>query len=319
MYNNEKKTLLLHLKLSDIMGNPHRHQPRQGTQIPVRQACTIEQLLGHHMQGKSITAIKQLLSKGVITLNGKPIKKLGVMLEPGMTVSMLPKPEPQFKMPQGVRIVFEDKDIIVVNKDSGLLTMASDKQANKTAYAYISNYLKFYNPNDKVFIVHRIDRDTSGLLLFAKNPMAQEELQRDWNDTVKQRKYIAICEGYPEQKEGEIHTYIREHPKSLKMSVCEKDDEGALEAITHYKVINRKHGYALLELELETGRKNQIRVHMAHIGHPLAGDVKYGAQSNPADRLCLHAQQIKFVHPTTGRTIELSSPIPQEMKIIFEE
>lgn len=270
------------------------------------------------MQGKSITAIKQLLSKGVITLNGKPIKKLGVMLEPGMTVQMLPKAEPQFKMPQGVRIVFEDKDIIVVNKDSGLLTMATEKQQSKTAYAYISNYLKFYNPNDKVFIVHRIDRDTSGLLLFAKSPMVQEELQHDWNETVKQRKYVAVCEGYPEQNEGVIRTYIREHPKSLKMSVCESTDDGAQEAITHYKVINKKHGYALVELELETGRKNQIRVHMAHIGHPLAGDVKYGAQSNPADRLCLHAQQIKFTHPTTGRTIELSSPLPQEMKIIFE-
>ncbi|MCF0191052.1 MAG: RluA family pseudouridine synthase [Marinilabiliaceae bacterium] len=299
--------------------NVDPYKAKEKTTFAVKSRCTLEELLKHHMQGKSSTALKQLVAKGVFTLNGKALKRLDVVLEPGMCVTMMSKPEPQFKMPQGLKIVYEDGSLLVVNKDSGLLTIATDKETNRTAYTYLSAYLKFYNPDDKVFVVHRIDRDTSGLLIFAKNQKIQETLQRDWNKNIESRRYIAVCEGYPESDEGTIHTYIREHPKSLKMYVCEKDDAGAQEAITHYKVIKKRHGYAMVELQLETGRKNQIRIHLAHIGHPIAGDIKYGAQSNPADRLCLHAQQIEFLHPITHKKMNLTSSIPTEMSIIFEE
>jgi 23S rRNA pseudouridine1911/1915/1917 synthase len=296
-------------------GNRHNKTERP-TAYPVKETCNVEVFFSKIMSGKSKTAIKQLLQKGVVTVNGIAVRRLDATLNAGSTVEISKKPAPQFKMPKGVQIIYEDRHIIIINKESGLLTMASNKETTKTAYAYLSDYLKFYHPDDKIFIVHRIDRDTSGLLIFAKNEQTQEALQSDWADTVSSRKYIAIVEGYPKDNEGTIHTWLKEHPKSLKVRVSAEGD--GQEAITHYKVLQKKRGYTLVELELETGRKNQIRAHLSHIGHPIAGDVKYNAQSNPANRLCLHAQTLEFEHPTTGELLSFTSPLPKEMREIFE-
>lgn len=295
---------------------PYNNNSQKPTIYHVKEDCSTEEFFSKIMQGKSKTAIKLLLQKGVVSINGTPLRRLDTMLKAGSKVEISKKTLPHFKMPKGVRIIYEDKHIIIINKDSGLLTMASNKETNKTAYAYLSAYLKFYHPDDKIFIVHRIDRDTSGLLIFAKDQETQEALQSDWAETVSSRKYIAVVEGYPQNEEGTIHTWLKEHPKSLKVRVS-KDGDGQ-EAITHYKVLQKKHGYALVELELETGRKNQIRTHLSHIGHPIAGDVKYNAQSNPANRLCLHAQTLVFEHPFTGETMSFESPTPKEMMDIFE-
>lgn len=295
---------------------PYNSNSQKPTIYPVKEDCSTEEFFSKIMQGKSKTAIKLLLQKGVVSVNGTPLRRLDTMLKAGSKVEISKKPLPHFKMPKGVRIIYEDKHIIIINKDSGLLTMASNKEANKTAYAYLSAYLKFYHPDDKIFIVHRIDRDTSGLLIFAKDQQTQEALQSDWAETVSSRKYIAVVEGYPQNEEGTIHTWLKEHPKSLKVRVSAEGD--GQEAITHYKVLQKKHGYALVELELETGRKNQIRTHLSHIGHPIAGDIKYNAQSNPANRLCLHAQTLVFEHPFTGETMSFESSTPKEMMDIFE-
>lgn len=290
---------------------------RTHTEFVVKANCTAEEFFAKEMSGKSRTALKLLLAKGAVTIEGKPVKRLDAQLTAGTKVVVGKKPDPQFKMPSGLRIVYEDKWLIVVNKDSGLLTMATDKVVSKTAYAYISNYLKFYDERAKVFIVHRLDRDTSGLLIFAKSEEVKEMLQENWNETVSDRRYVAVLEGYPQEDEGRVHTWLHEHPKSLKVSVC-PEGEG-VEAITNYRVMAKNRGYALVELELETGRKNQIRVHMKHIGHPVAGDVKYGAQTNPIDRLCLHAVRIDFVHPMTGKNMSFTTKLPFGFNNMFAD
>lgn len=294
----------------------YKNNKQNSSLYKVNENCTVEEFFAKIMQGKSKTAVKQLLQKGVVVVEGKPLRRLDSVLHPGMTIEIMKKPKPQFKMPKGVHILYEDRHIIIINKDSGLLTMATNKESNKTAYAYLSAYLKFYNTNDKIFIVHRIDRDTSGLIIFAKDEATKEALQSEWSETVRQRKYVAVVEGYPQQEEGTIRTWLKENPKSLKVRVSKEGD--GQEAITHYKVLTKKNGYALVELELETGRKNQIRVHMSHIGHPIAGDIKYDARSNPANRLCLHAQSIEFEHPTTGELMSFSSNLPKELDDIFQ-
>lgn len=286
------------------------------TSFKVKTNSTLEAFLQSQMPGRSRTSLKQLASNGLLSVNEKITKRIDINVKRDDVVVIGRIQAPQFVMPKGVHVVYEDRHILVINKDAGLLTMASEKENKRTAYSYLMSYLKFYHPQDRIFIVHRLDRETSGLLLFAKSEKVQEALQFDWNDTIESRHYVAIVEGVPAEKEGTIDTFLREHPKSLKMHVCDPDE--GVQAITHYKVIGKGNGYALVELELETGRKNQIRVHLAHIGHPIAGDIKYGAESNPIDRLCLHAMQLKFRHPISGEMLDFSTKVPNEFSGIIK-
>lgn len=269
------------------------------------------------MPGRSRTSVKQMLSKGLITRGGKAVKRIDTQLLAGDVIEQHQRPLPQPVMPPGVRVVYEDRWLIVIDKAAGLLTMSTDKEARRTAYAYVSSYLKFFDPRAKVFIVHRLDRETSGLLVLAKSEQVQQALQTGWNERVHARRYRAVVEGVPSELQGTIRTHIIEHPKSLKMSVC-GDDEGQ-EAITHYQVVADNGRWALLDVSLSTGRKNQIRVHLQHLGHPIAGDAKYGARSNPAGRLCLHAYKLELQHPILQKTLIFESPTPRELSSIVEQ
>ena len=207
-----------------------------------------------------------------------------------------------------MKIVYEDDDIIVIDKGYGLLSMGNDKMKDGTAYSILRDYVKWSNPINKIFIVHRLDRDTSGLMMFAKNMEAKEKMQHNWNNMVLNRKYLAVVEGTPEEAEGVVRSYLAENSQ---YEVFSTDDpaKGQL-AVTRYKTLRAGSNFALLEVELDTGRKNQIRVHMKDIGHPISGDRKYGASSSPARRLCLHAQTLRFIHPVTGREMNFSTPVP---------
>ena len=296
--------------------NPKNRRPKHTTTaFNVRRDSTLEEFLQSQMPGKSRTSIKHLIANKLMCLNSRLVRRIDISVKSGDVVTIGKPEEPQFKMPKGIAVVYEDRHLIVANKDSGLLTMASAKENRRTAYAYLTDYVRFHHPHDQIFIVHRLDRDTSGLLLFAKSEQVQADLQTDWNDTIESRHYVALVEGRPEKDEDTIRTFLREHPKSLKMHVC-RPDEG-VEAITHYKVVAHGRGYSLVELELETGRKNQIRVHLAHIGHPVAGDVKYGAETTPLGRLCLHAMQIRFRHPVSGETLDFNTGIPSMFKSVI--
>lgn len=301
-----------------------------GASFAVKQEETIEQFLAHAMQGKSKTSIKQLLQNGAIIAGhrdeqGKwrqrPLKKLTDVVRVGESIFVGKKPEPTFQMPKGLKIAWEDRWLIVVKKETGLLTVGNMSEPVQSAQTYLDAYMQFKKEGERIYIVHRIDRDTSGVLLFAKNEDTQWKLRSNWNEAVHSRRYVAIVEGCPRQEEGTIDTWIEENERTMTMYVC-KPGQGK-RAITHYKVLKSGnhdgHLYSMVEFELETGRKNQIRIHMNHIGTPIAGDGKYGALTDPIGRLCLHAQQIEFEHPETGEILNFTSDIPQAFHDIFSK
>ena len=207
-----------------------------------------------------------------------------------------------------VELVYEDEHILVINKGYGLLSMGTDNKKDGTAYSIMREYVKYHNPLAKVFIVHRLDRDTSGLMMFAKNIEAKEAMQHNWNNMVLNRKYLAVVEGKVEEPEGTIKSYLAE-TSQYEVYSTENPNEGQL-AVTRYTTLKCRNGYSLLEVELDTGRKNQIRVHMKDLGHPIAGDRKYGAKTSPIHRLALHAQTLRFVHPITRKEMNFTTPIP---------
>lgn len=278
------------------------------TRFYVKTASTVIEFLMTQMQGKSRTSIKQLLANGQIRLNEHVITKLDHPVSPGDVVGMEKNRLVASKMPASMKIVFEDDHLIVINKDAGLLSMGTAKESLHTAYAYLSDYVKQQDDENKIFIIHRLDRDTSGLMMFAKNQKIQELLQKNWSEVVLCRRYYALVEGFVEYEKGTIRTWLNENPKSLIVYVSHPG-EGA-EAVTHYRVIDGGRHYTLLDVELETGRKNQIRVHMQYIHHPVTGDAKYGAKNNSMGRLGLHAAELTFVHPETGKEMSFKTAVP---------
>lgn len=236
-----------------------------------------------------------------------------------------------------LEVVYEDDWLIVVDKPSGMLTMSTGKDAELTAYSLLSDVSSEGGRSSRkgIFIVHRLDRDTSGLLVFAKDAQTKRALQDNWNEVVLERRYIAILEGHIKDEEGWIETWLHENPKSM-MVHCHPVDERELDAAregrcptaaqkgwqfaaSHCRTLMRgtKDGfpYTKVAFSLETGRKNQIRVHSGWIGHPIAGDRKYGARTNPFGRLALHAQTLAFIHPWTGKEMRFTSRIPKRLKL----
>ena len=186
--------------------------------------------------------------------------------------------------------------------------MGTDKIKDGTAYSILREYLKRKDPRNKLFIIHRLDRDTTGLMMFAKTMRAKETMQHNWNNMVLERRYVAIVEGLLEPEEGEIRSYLAEN-SAHEVYSTNNPAEGQL-AVTYYKTLKKRAPYSMVELSLATGRKNQIRVHMKDSGHPIVGDRRYGAKPSPIHRLCLHAQTLRFVHPETRKDMNFSSPLP---------
>lgn len=270
--------------------------------------ATLLEFLIRVMPERKRTSIKNLLSHNQIAVNGVPVTQFDTPLKAGDEVKANLTREFRLFYNRRVKLVYEDDDIIVINKGYGLLSMGTDKIKEGTAYSIIRDYLKWKDPRNMLFIVHRLDRDTSGLMVFAKSQEAKERLQHNWNNMVISRKYLAVVEGKPEPEEGEVRSYLAENSR---FEVYSTDDpnEGKL-AITRYKTLRSRNGYSLMEVSLDTGRKNQIRVHMKDLGHPIAGDRRYGAKSSPIHRMALHAQTLRFVHPMTRKDMNFSTPIP---------
>lgn len=262
------------------------------------------------MPEKSRTTLKSYLSHRQILVNGKLYTAFDTPVRRNDEIQILDVGvEPQ-NPNNRLRIIFEDEHIIIIEKKNGLLSMSTGKAGEQTAYTILNEHVRRRKKDARVFIVHRLDRDTSGLILFAKSEDVQQTLQTNWNDNVIERKYVAVVEGELPKKEDTIISWLTENPKSLKMMSSPKDN-GGKKAITRYKLLKSNGKYSLVELELETGRKNQIRVQMASIGCPVAGDKKYGAVTNPLGRVCLHAQTLAFRHPVTGERLRFDTGIPQ--------
>lgn len=235
--------------------------------------------------------IKSFLEHRQVSVNGMVTTKFNLALKPGDTVKI--STGEGTRETRGIKIVYEDEWIVAVNKPAGLLTVATDSEKLKTAYALLSE-----NRRGKLFVVHRLDRDTSGVLLFAKSAEIKEKLQEDWNDRILLREYLAVCEGNFEKKKGVCKSNIAENSAHIMYS----GKEGKL-AITEYEVLRENADYSYVKLNLKTGRKNQIRVHMKELGNPVVGDKKYGSTKNPIERLGLHAVRLGFIHPVSGEEL----------------
>lgn len=206
-----------------------------------------------------------------------------------------------------IDIIYEDKDIIVVNKPSGLLTISTDKEKEKTLFHKVYTYLKKKNKNNKVFIVHRLDKDTSGIVLFAKNEKLKMLFQNNWDDLVKLRQYVAVVDGITKEKET-LKSWLKD-TKTLLTYSSNTPNDGKL-AITKYKKITNNNKYSLLEIEILTGRKNQIRVQLSDINHPIVGDKKYGLKNDPIRRMALHANKLIITHPITKKELVFDIDVP---------
>lgn len=216
-----------------------------------------------------------------------------------------------------INIVYEDKFIIVVDKPPHLLTISTDNEKEKTLFHKVISYEKQKNKNNKIFIVHRLDKDTSGLIVFAKSEKVKKILQDNWDKMAKTRGYIAVVEGKVEKKNDTIKNWIKERTDFTSFT-SDKPNDGKL-AITKYELLNTSKSYSLLKIEILTGRKNQIRVHMKDIGHPIIGDKKYEAKTNPLKRLALHANFLELKHPVTNEILKLESKIPVEFLNMFKK
>ncbi len=209
-----------------------------------------------------------------------------------------------------INFVYEDQDIIAVEKPAGLPVIAAENSRARNALDLVTKHLQIKNPKGRAAVVHRLDRDTSGIMIFAKNAKTKTILMKNWDKLVTRRCYTALVEGRLPQQEGVVTSWLREQSASRVREVP-KGTHGALRAVTHYRVLGVKGPHSLVELELETGRRHQIRVQLAGLGNPVAGDSTYGATTDPAGLLCLHASLLVLTHPHTGRELVLESALPE--------
>lgn len=271
---------------------------------PVR---LLDALFAAMPQRKRLT-VKDFLKHGQVMVDGTVVTQFDRPVTAASDIRVnISRQWQTFSNPR-LKIVYEDDDILVVNKGYGLLSVSTDRVHNGTAYSLLRDYLKRKDPRNKLFIVHRLDRSTSGLMLFAKSAEAKEAMQHNWNNMVLDRRYAAVVEGVPEQEEGTQRSYLAENSQMLVYST-DNPEEGKL-AVTRWRLMRARNGYALLDVSLDTGRKNQIRVHMADMGHPIAGDRKYGARTSPMHRVALHARTLRFIHPITRADMNFECPLP---------
>lgn len=256
--------------------------------------------------------IKNYIKNNMVTVNNKVITNSSYMLKEGdkIEISYSKKIIPNYNLD----ILYEDKYLIVINKPSGLLSISNDKEKDITAYRMVSDYVKENNKNKYIFVVHRLDQDTSGILMFCKDEQIRDKMQDNWNTIVKKRGYMAIVDGKMNGS-GTIHTYLMENRNQFVYS--SKNKEGK-EAITHYSVIKNNNNYSLVQVFIDTGRRNQIRVHLSEKGYPIVGDKKYKCKSNPIKRLCLHANILEFIHPVTKKLVHIESKMPSEFKNVIK-
>lgn len=310
-----------------------------GQNYKVSRDSSLLQYLFEILAPQSKTSIRNLLSKGQVLVDGEACTAFDRPLKAGDKITILPKgisiaramrtDARETVEKASVKILFEDEHYIVVDKPSGMLTVATGKEKD-TLYRLLNAYVKLNarmqrkedlisgkEPNRdsvKIWIVHRLDRGTSGVLVFAKDERAKDILQSKWKDLVAERKYVAWLEGQVEKDSGAIQSWLTENPKSLKMTSSPVEVKDGQLAITHYRVLSRSKHYSEVEFELETGRKNQIRVHAASLDHPVAGDDKYGAETNPIHRLALHAATLVFRNPFSQKMVRCSSPLPESFE-----
>lgn len=283
-------------------------------EIPVREQATLMEFLLKQL-GASRNRVKDLLTGRAITVDRKLVTQYDTPLQPGQVVRVSRHRQSSMLLNKYVKIIYEDKDIIVIEKNIGILSMAA------TAKQYciktvLDEYFTKRHFKCTAHVVHRLDRDTSGLMIYAKNLEMAKILEDNWKEMVYDRRYIALLCGEMEQEGGTVRSWLKDNKAFVTYS--SPTDNGGKEAVTHFHRLNSNKDFSLVEMKLETGRKNQIRVHMADLGYPVAGDIKYGNGRNPIGRLALHAYRLHFIHPRTGDDMQFETPFPRDFTKFFE-
>lgn len=277
-----------------------------GMKYTAKETTSLLDALAELAPEASKTTLRSWIKEGRVLVDGQPLGSSSVPIGKGQTLSLAPKS--RFAK-QRVRMIYEDPHLVIVDKPEGLLTVATAFEKGETVHAFLKGHFK----PGKVYVVHRLDQDTSGVMMFARSVKMQEGLKNLLEKHDVERVYHALVEGCPEPLEGSWESYQVEDSNYVVHNV--KESAEAKKAITHYRVLQRSKKYSLLELRLDTGRKNQIRAHCRMAGIPVAGDKKYGARTNPIKRLGLHASYLGFVNPITGKKMQFSSPMPESFKL----
>lgn len=286
------------------------------TNYAVKEPMELMEFLAAMMPDASRTKLKTLLSKRVVLVDNVITTQFNFPLKAGMKVQISKDKGKKEFSNRLLKIVYEDRYIIVVDKMQGLLSVSTDRQKERTAISILNEYVQRSGKQNRIFVVHRLDRDTSGLMMFAKDEKTQHTLREYWHEIVTDRRYVAVVQGSMEKEYDTVVSWLTD--RTIYVSSSQVDDGGS-KSITHYRTIKRANGYSLMELDLETGRKNQIRVHMQDLGHPIVGDGRYGREDtpNPIGRLALHAFKLCFHHPVTGDLMEFETPYPPDFKKLF--
>ncbi len=294
--------------------NAHHQQGDYAHYVVQKEQPLLEFLLENVPQSRNKT--KQTLQGRGIRVDGKTVSQFDYPLRPGMkvAVSRTKRNQNQFKS-RWLNIVYEDRWIIVIEKHAGILSMAAG-HASLHVKAVLDDYFKKSRQPCTAHVVHRLDRDTSGLMVYAKDMETEQILEHHWHDIVYDRRYVAVVSGEMEEDQGTVANWLKDNKAYVTYS--SPVDNGGKYAVTHFQVLQRTTDHSLVEFRLETGRKNQIRVHTADMGHPICGDVKYGNGDNPLHRLCLHAYVLCMVHPVTRERMEFETPVPASFRSLFK-
>jgi len=274
----------------------------------VKEPAELLNFLLSQMQGKSKTAVKSQLSRGLITVDGKVVKQFNEPLTTGQKVTINSHPTEKPSKDAKIDVIFEDQDVIVVFKKAGYLSIASNKEKVKTAFNFVTSHVKKEKDSNRIYVIHRLDREASGLLVFAKNPKAEALLQTSWLENIDKQEYLAIVEGELKKTSGKVKSFLKEN-KAMVMYSSPSANNG-LEALTYFEVIKKNESFSLVKIKTGTSRKNQIRVHMKDLGHPIVGDEKYESFIDPINRVALHGSLLVFKHPKTGEMMEFKKDIP---------
>lgn len=284
-------------------------------EIPVREEQILIDFLLKQM-GISRNRAKDLLAGRAISVNRKLTTRHDTKLQIGEVVRISRHRQKTMLVNKYVKIVYEDKDLVVIEKSEGILSMASSPK-QYCIKNVLDEYFEKRHFKCTAHVVHRLDRETSGLMIYAKNIETAKMLEENWQETVYDRRYVALLCGEMKEEGGTIKSWLKESKSFITYS--SPTDNGGKLAITHYHRLRSSKNLSLVEMKLETGRKNQIRVQMADLGHPVAGDLKYGNGYNPIHRLALHAYRLNFIHPKTHENMVFETPIPLEFTKVFNE
>lgn len=293
--------------------NTYKTQGCDNLVITVKEnAPLLEYIINNVSESRS--KLKATLQGRGIAVNGRMVTQFDYQLKAGDKIIISRhKKQNQFKS-RYVKIVYEDRWLVVVEKNIGILSMAAG-HSSLNVKSVLDDYFLKSRQKCRAHVVHRLDRDTSGLMVYAKDIETEQILEHNWHQIVYDRRYVAVVSGEMEQDNGTIANWLKDNKAYITYS--SPTDNGGKYAVTHFQVLNRTTEHSLVEYKLETGRKNQIRVHSADMGHPVCGDVKYGNGDDPLHRLCLHAYMLCFTHPVTGEPMEFSTPIPTAFRSLF--